>query len=69
MVDQHINAGLFTATYFTVATLPAAASFPGERYTVTDATVNNAIGRGAVVSGGGTNKTKVVSDGTNWRID
>lgn len=54
-----------TALVKTVATLPAAASFKGARYMVTDA---SATTFDSIVAGAGTNVVPVVSDGTNWRI-
>jgi hypothetical protein len=49
----------------TVASLPAAASYPYARCFVTDA---NATTFYTVAAGGGANKVPVFSDGTNWRI-
>ena len=49
----------------TVASLPSAASYPGGRAFVTDATATTFL---STVAGGGSNKVPVVSDGTNWLI-
>lgn len=80
MVTSAFNFGVGTATpttklhvtgpirhqVYTVATLPAAATVgAGTRAAVTDA---SAPSFGAVVAGGGTAFTPVVSDGTNWRV-
>ena len=68
MPDPHTVAGAFTQTYYTVTSLPAASTMQGEELWVTDANVNPAIGSGGIATGGGTNRTRVQSDGTNWRI-
>lgn len=53
----------------TVATLPAAADAgAGARAYVTDSNATLAAGLGNTVAGGGSNKTPVFSDGTNWKI-
>lgn len=59
------NGTLNTAS-FTVATLPAAASFPGARTYVTDSLLAAPTFMVAVVAGG-TGKVPVFSDGTIWR--
>jgi hypothetical protein len=53
---------------FTVATLPAAATYPRARTFVTDSNTALTAGIGAVVAGGGANVVPVHSDGANWRI-
>lgn len=53
---------------FTVATLPAAATFPRGRAWVSDSNATWTAGIGAVVAAGGANVVPVKSDGTNWRI-
>lgn len=50
---------------FTVATLPAAATYSGGRANVSDATVTTFA---SIVAGGGANFVPVFSDATNWRI-
>lgn len=50
---------------YTVATLPAAATFARSRAFVSDA---NATTFASIVVGGGANLVPVYSDGTNWRI-
>jgi hypothetical protein len=51
---------------YTVAALPSAATAgPGARAFVTDATAATFL---ATVTGGGSNKAPVVSDGANWKI-
>ncbi len=65
------TAGSYTGSAFTtgsqtVAQLPSAATAgAGARSFVTDATATTFL---SVVSGGGSNKVPVVSDGTNWLI-
>lgn len=68
MPDPNTVSGAFTATYYTVTSLPPAASQQGNELWVTDASINPAIGSGGIATGGGTNRTRVQSDGTNWRI-
>jgi hypothetical protein len=59
-------AGPLRHQVYTVATLPAAATVgAGTRAAVTDATTATF---GAVVAGGGSVFTPVISDGTNWRV-
>lgn len=53
---------------YTVATLPSASTFDGCIVRVTDSSVAASGNYGATVSGGGSNKVKVFSDGTNWVI-
>lgn len=50
---------------FTTANLPPAASYPGLRLFVTDATATTFM---STLVGGGSNKVPVVSDGTVWKI-
>lgn len=69
MPDSHVvQGGLYTQRYYTVATLPPAASLQGERLFVTDATVGEFIGGGSIAVGGGTYRVRVYSDSSNWRI-
>lgn len=51
---------------YTVATLPAAATYPYGLAFVTDATLTAVTGLGLAPTGGGANKVPVYSDGTNW---
>jgi len=50
---------------FTVANLPAAATYTGSMAFVSDATATTAR---STVAGGGANRVMVMSDGTNWLI-
>jgi len=63
--ENVVSGGVVRTGSFTVATLPAAATYPGGMAYVTDA---NATTRLATVAGGGSNKVMVFSDGTNWLI-
>jgi hypothetical protein len=49
----------------TVATLPAAASWPGAEAYVTDA---NSPTVGSTVASGGSGRARVSSNGTNWIV-
>lgn len=61
--------GYIRTTGTVVASLVAAATAGAfARSAVTDATVTHAAGVGTTVTGGGTNKVPVYSDGTNWII-
>ena len=51
---------------YTVATLPAAATYQYGYAFVTDATLTTITGLGLAPTGGGANKVPVYSDGTNW---
>lgn len=53
---------------YTVGTLPSAAANAGAIAVVTDSSVSASGNYGATVSGGGANRVKVFSDGTNWVI-
>lgn len=53
---------------YTVATLPSASGNDRATAVVTDSTVAMAGNYGATVAGGGANKVKVFSNGTNWLI-
>lgn len=53
---------------YTVATLPAAATFPRAEAFVSDSNAALAAGLGNVVAGGGANLVPVYSDGADWRI-
>lgn len=55
-------------TGYTVATLPAASQNTGRTVIVSDASLSEATSTGAVVTGGGTIRARVKSDGTSWRI-
>ncbi|MCC3246130.1 hypothetical protein LG047_12500 [Methylocystis sp. WRRC1] len=62
--------GAIVTTPTTVASLPSAATAgAGARAFVTDATGTLAADHGAIVTGGGSNKVPVYSDGANWLID
>lgn len=62
-----IKAGAAVLTSYTVAGLPAAATAgAGATAFVTDASTTLILGLGGTVTGGGTNKVPVYSDGTNW---
>lgn len=56
---------MFFAGVFTVATLPSPAANDGASARVTDATSTT---NGSVAAGGGSGKTTVFSNGTNWII-
>jgi hypothetical protein len=60
--------GLVTLAGYTVAGLPAAGSNAGAIAQVTDSTVAMSGNYGATVAGGGSNRVKVFSNGTNWVI-
>lgn len=60
--------GSLTSGIYTVATLPAVATFPHARAFVSDANATLTAGIGAAVSAGGSNIVPVHSDGTTWRI-
>ena len=60
-----VSGGVVRTGSFTVATLPAAATYPGGMAYVTDA---NATTRLSTAAGGGSSKVMVYSDGTNWLI-
>jgi hypothetical protein len=62
----NINRGLLFCCSFTVANLPSAASNAGGEAVVTDSTTTT---HGATVSGGGANRVKVFSNGTNWLVN
>lgn len=57
--------GVTVSKNYTVANLPAAATWTYGRAMVSDATATTF---NSVVAGGGANKVPVFSDGTNWRI-
>lgn len=59
------GAGALDLGQLTVATLPAAASYPGSLAFVSDATATTAR---STVAGGGANEVLVMSDGANWLI-
>lgn len=67
--DVFINdTGLATKTFYTVATLPAVAASVGMTLWVKDCSKSFATDAGITVTGGGTYKNKVYSDGVNWKI-
>jgi hypothetical protein len=68
MPDPHVNVGLYTRPKYTFATLPAATSNVGEILYITDASANPAVSSGLVAVGGGTTLSRVLSDGTVWRL-
>ena len=54
MPDPNVNrTGLYTRTYYTVATLPSAASQQGNEAFVTDANASPLTNHGQTVAGGG----------------
>lgn len=64
-----LKASVLIPKSYTVATLPSAStSGAGSIAYVTDSSATLAAGLGTTVAGGGSNKTKVTSDGTNWII-
>ena len=64
-VAGNIDASGIKREAMTVASLPAAATNTDVSFIVTDA---NATTFNGIVAGGGANRVKVTSDGTNWRI-
>lgn len=69
MPDPHtVITGAFTRTYYTVTSLPPAASMQGEVLYVTDLATNPLVSSGVVATGGGSTRGGVLSDGTNWRV-
>lgn len=69
MPDPNVNVGLRTYTAQAAATLPAATTVPvGTRAFVSDNDVNNQIGRGKTVAGGGTYQAKAITNGTVWKV-
>lgn len=60
--------GTLRSGSYTVGTLPNASANDGAQARVTDSSVAAAGNYGATVAGGGANKVKVFSDGTNWII-
>lgn len=63
-----IGEALVFVGMYTVGTLPSAASNDRAIAVVTDSSVAMSGNYGATVSGGGSNKVKVFSNGTNWLI-
>jgi hypothetical protein len=61
-----LGRGLFFTRAYTVATLPAAAANAGAEAQVTDSSVTT---HGSTVAGGGANRVKVFSNGTNWLVN
>lgn len=64
-VAGNIDASGIKREAMAVASLPAAATNTDVSFIVTDA---NATTFNSIVAGGGANRVKVTSDGTNWRI-
>lgn len=60
-----VSGGTVRTGAFTVATLPTASTYPGGLAYVTDASATTRL---STVSGSGSNKVMVFSDGTNWLI-
>lgn len=58
--------GLLFVGSYTVATLPSASANAGAESRVTDSSVTT---HGSTVSGGGSNRVKVFSNGTNWLVN
>lgn len=69
MPDPHVVVGSYTRTYYTVATLPAAASMQGEILYVSDANANPATASGSTVAGSGSTRARVKSDGSAWKLE
>jgi hypothetical protein len=63
-----VTNGMYTKQMYTVTALPAAASCQGEVRWVSDMTENRNTDLGKTVSGGGSFKGRVISDGTNWKV-
>ncbi len=61
-------AGLLSVGSYSVATLPSAAANAGAAAQVTDSSVAASGNYGATVSGGGSNRVRVFSNGSNWVI-
>lgn len=69
MPDPHVViTGAFTRTYYTVTALPPASTQQGEILYVTDSAQNPMGNTGLVATGGGAHRTRVQSDGANWRV-
>ncbi len=69
MRDTNINTGLYTLTYYTFATLPAAAAGNvGQFLYITDYNGTPSTDNGKVAAGSGTTVARVRSDGAAWRI-
>lgn len=66
--DPMVNDGLFTKTIYTVAALPPAAAWQGRIEWVSDSTANGETARGLTAVGGGTYRTKVISNGSAWKV-
>lgn len=62
------SSGLMCAGTYTVGTLPSASANAGKFAEVTDSTLAAIGNYGATVTGGGTNRVPVRSNGTNWVI-
>lgn len=66
--DAQSTAKSVLGVTLTVATLPTASSNQGALAFVSDATLTAITGLGLAVTGGGSNKVTVYSDGSNWII-
>lgn len=66
--NQVVRTGLYTRALYTFATLPAAANNQGCEQFITDALNSPDTNYGQVAVGGGTFQSRVVSDGTAWRL-
>lgn len=64
--DTVIN-GTYTRPIYTVATLPAAASMQGKGVYVSDAAANAYSNYALNVTGGGSVRCRVQSDGVSWK--
>lgn len=62
----NVTGGLSSVGTYTVGTLPSASSNAGKEAQVTDSSVTTYR---STVSGGGANRVKVFSDGTNWLVN
>lgn len=68
MPDPYTVAGLFVQPMYTVATLPAPAPLQGAWRHVNDANASPWGNHGQIAVGGGTFRTRVISDGVAWRL-
>lgn len=66
--DSITASGIVSVGTYTVATLPAAGSNAYKMANVSDSNAAASGNYGATVAGGGSNKVRVFSDGTNWVI-
>lgn len=67
--DPFVNrSGLYTKPIYTVTSAGPAAGFQGEIKWVTDLNSNPLTTAGQTATGGGINRGRIISDGTNWRV-